>query len=1200
MLGRSCQLISALLLLHSPLLWAVSASVGILGDGYTPGVDYQLRGIVPNSLTLSRETLYFLQEDDGYAQVNTDTSLPTPAGNVLNNNLDASLRYCLEHEVSVSMPVYLRLDLNGAVWAQPPNQVLVEEGEAAQPVLNKVIDAGNGTVGDEVVNVGFLEAGVNGDDFVVLKIEPATFLFSGTCLTLKYVASGTLAGSAGLLDSTGNLSLRLQPSIDKVSVSARVYSFTDAIGAINAPDATPVLEAANNDWLEVKNQFLFERTQLANVQVNLNDPAFPGQSLVEIGLADDILISNNTADKTAAAMSFKLYSDSSVDDPLPLAELDFLRLQIQGSSTGLGLLGGFVDSDGNAQTAGTALSLTTLNSNRWQVELPGNMMSNNTDLFQDDLVLQLAQNGIPVNQQSAHLSASIQLSNALHPPLLRNLHSDSAAAPSFQFTPSTPGPHYFSLPPPDKIISMSASLGHSVTTGLDIINLGNSDLNLVTASFSGIDASAFTLLPPASDFPLTLPAGGLPLSLSIRCTPGHTGLSSTSLRINSSNTAQTEFSYPLACQGIGQAPQDILLSNHNIQADATAGSLIGILSSIDPDLGETHQYHMETNPDDLFEIQGTRLQLAAGKQVDPNTQTYSLHIRSADSGGLSFSKSFILNVLPAARADFSAKLRTQQGLVDTLNMPEMIELHGIIEARAQDVGKNAQIILLIRYFPLPGQSFDFPFTLAENQTLLTTQEYLLYQGRLLYLAGDFEVYLTYTLDDGSVQSGLAKTFSVTPNQAPQAVFLDGNQIAENSPAETLIGLLSTQDNDREDFFQYALLQNPGFPLPYFAIQDDELRLANSFPLDFEDTPELEIQVRSIDSTGAFIDQNFIIKVQDQLEHRISGELRSQGQVLHGENGGLPVIYGIQAFSAHLRILPDTQHLEKMARIHWSLTLTPDNGDMPSTYATDFNDMLLQEQMEFLLFEQVPLLNTGQVEIHAGYSLLEATSDGQWQLAASAPHPQFTSKILAFEIQPGPVLDEVLPQSPPVSCNLPYQSPHSIDLLTPVNLPPSVDLFNAINQLPLLQDNHLSISQHPEQHYFYLDFDEQRFAWFVRQAEYLDAPEQMGVLLAPDGSLQLDTTAHITLYAQPAIQDICILQNALIAAGYQAGITVLDNGNLEIFHTNGQRLALRPQAYSELYEEITTNYFELDTGQSWGHLFYQSPEGWRSQSFMVVP
>ncbi len=86
-------------------------------------------------------------------------------------------------------------------------------------------------------------------------------------------------------------------------------------------------------------------------------------------------------------------------------------------------------------------------------------------------------------------------------------------------------------------------------------------------------------------------------------------------------------------------PTDILLSNTSIQENPVMGALIGTLSAVDPDPGDTFTYSFVVNPYDAFMITGNELRVANPAVFDHETNPNLIpRIRVTDSGGLSFEK----------------------------------------------------------------------------------------------------------------------------------------------------------------------------------------------------------------------------------------------------------------------------------------------------------------------------------------------------------------------------------------------------------------------------------------------------------------------------------------------------------------------------------------------------------------------------------
>ncbi|MBD3884310.1 cadherin domain-containing protein [Phormidium tenue FACHB-886] len=93
------------------------------------------------------------------------------------------------------------------------------------------------------------------------------------------------------------------------------------------------------------------------------------------------------------------------------------------------------------------------------------------------------------------------------------------------------------------------------------------------------------------------------------------------------------------------APTDLLLSNSLVDEIAPLNTVIGRLSTIDPDQGDSHRYQLATNTGDnaAFTIVGDELRLAAPLDFETKS-TYTIQVVSTDVGNKSFSKTLTITV----------------------------------------------------------------------------------------------------------------------------------------------------------------------------------------------------------------------------------------------------------------------------------------------------------------------------------------------------------------------------------------------------------------------------------------------------------------------------------------------------------------------------------------------------------------------------
>src|SRR5690606_4309218 len=132
---------------------------------------------------------------------------------------------------------------------------------------------------------------------------------------------------------------------------------------------------------------------------------------------------------------------------------------------------------------------------------------------------------------------------------------------------------------------------------------------------------------------------------------------------------------------------------------------------------------------------------------------------------------------------------------------------------------------------------------------------------------DFEAKDSYSIRVRSAdENGLfvEEVFIITVanvNEAPAALVLSANTVAENEPAGTPVGTFTTTDPDDGDAHDYTLVPGTGGDdNDSFTINGNELRTAASF--DFETKALYTIRVRSTDVEGLFVEETFTIVVED--------------------------------------------------------------------------------------------------------------------------------------------------------------------------------------------------------------------------------------------------------------------------------------------------------------------------------------------------
>ncbi len=100
-------------------------------------------------------------------------------------------------------------------------------------------------------------------------------------------------------------------------------------------------------------------------------------------------------------------------------------------------------------------------------------------------------------------------------------------------------------------------------------------------------------------------------------------------------------------RAINHAPVNIALSNNRVPENTTAGGSVGTFTSTDPDAGESYTYTLVAGNGDTdnrsFRISGDALILGITPDYEAKN-SYSIRVRSLDSGGLFVEKSFTVQI----------------------------------------------------------------------------------------------------------------------------------------------------------------------------------------------------------------------------------------------------------------------------------------------------------------------------------------------------------------------------------------------------------------------------------------------------------------------------------------------------------------------------------------------------------------------------
>ncbi|WP_420319290.1 T9SS type A sorting domain-containing protein [Ekhidna sp.] len=330
--------------------------------------------------------------------------------------------------------------------------------------------------------------------------------------------------------------------------------------------------------------------------------------------------------------------------------------------------------------------------------------------------------------------------------------------------------------------------------------------------------------------------------------------SSYSIRVatNDGNTNSFEETFTITVTPANDAPTDIILSNNVIDENQDIGFTIGTLTTNDANENDSHTYLIVTGVGDSdnnsFAIDNNLLITSEVFNFETKS-SYTVRIQTTDSEGASFSKAFSIDVNDVSESPTDISLSNQE-LPENQSSGFTI---GMFTSTDEDAGESYTYSLANG----EGDSDNSLFEIVGANLLSDT-------------TFDFETKSVYTIRVETNDSNLgtfSKSFSISitdTNDAPTDITLSNSVIAENEEAGTLIGTLTSADQDVNDTHFYSLVAGDGDDdNGIFIIQNGQLSI-NEIG-NFESKSTYSIRVESNDGNEGVYSKSFIIELEDVPE-----------------------------------------------------------------------------------------------------------------------------------------------------------------------------------------------------------------------------------------------------------------------------------------------------------------------------------------------
>jgi Ca2+-binding RTX toxin-like protein len=298
---------------------------------------------------------------------------------------------------------------------------------------------------------------------------------------------------------------------------------------------------------------------------------------------------------------------------------------------------------------------------------------------------------------------------------------------------------------------------------------------------------------------------------------------------------------------INDAPTSVGFTGGPIAENSANGTLIGTLSTVDVDIGDTFSYSLVTGTgsadNNLVSLVGNQIRVNGAIDFETNA-TVELRVRSTDQDSLFTESAFVVNV-----TDVNEAVPNRNPVVTTpvaVSGNEDTSIAGSIVASDPDGD-------VLGYTLSTGPTFGLVTLNASTGTFTYTPT----------LNSNWADTFDITVSDakGGTATATVNVSIAAINDTPTSIGFTGGPIAENSANGSLIGVLATTDVDVGDTFSYTLVTGTGSTdNTLVSIVGNQLRVNGA--IDFETNPTLELRIRSTDQGALFTESAFVVNVSD--------------------------------------------------------------------------------------------------------------------------------------------------------------------------------------------------------------------------------------------------------------------------------------------------------------------------------------------------
>jgi methionine-rich copper-binding protein CopC len=630
---------------------------------------------------------------------------------------------------------------NGATGVNPSNNIVVNFSEP--------VSAGNSSFTIECPSGSPQSFGVGGSGTSTITVDPTFDLPAATTCTVTVLASGISDVDSG--DPPDNLAANYVFSFTTADSAPFVTSTSPAGGATHVATNTNIVVNFSEPVTATTSSFTVECP--SGTPKSFTVSGSPGSAIT-------LDPTSNLPEGTICSVKVIANQISDVDsvDPPDNMAADFsfsFSTDAPPAVTGSSPADGATDVDPSTNIQVFFNEPVNVMTSSFTISCNGNPQTFAVSGSGTDTITLDPDSGLP-NTASCTVTAvagNISDSDTGDPP------DQPAANVIFSFTTQDAAPSVSSTSPADGASDVATEANIDVTFSEPVTTTGSSfTLECPTGS-----AQAFTVLgSPGSTITLD-PSASLPNGEVCTVTVIANEISDVDAVDPPDNMAANyEFSFTVVAN---EPPTDINLSNSSVDENQPAGTTVGTLSTTDPNPGDTFTYALVSGSGDTdngsFQISGDQLQTNAVFDFETNS-TYSIRVRSTDSGSLPFEKQFVISVTNVNEPPTDISLDN--------NSIDENQSSGTLVGNLSQVGD-----------PDGGETYTFTLLTSGCSGSFPDSSSFQISGSQLQSAVSFnyEVKSSYSIcvrvnDPGSPNQSFEKSFAITINNVNDSP-VDGNE-----------------------------------------------------------------------------------------------------------------------------------------------------------------------------------------------------------------------------------------------------------------------------------------------------------------------------------------------------------------------------------------------------------------------------------------